>query len=146
MSLDVRAEDLTPAALAEYAAIPIAGCGHRVSAVPGRRGLGWCSRLPVAQDRDPERQRAGLPLLPEDGLQPGRHRPVRTAYAADRARIGGKRTAVRSVVPACHTRQEHQLPLSTCQVRSGPWTTWSVTGPDRTVAPRLWRPGSRAEG
>ena len=40
-------------------------------------------------------------------------------------------------------RQEHQLPPSTCHVRSGPWTTWRVTGPDRTVAPSPWRPTSR---
>ena len=35
------------------------------------------------------------------------------------------------------------MPLSTCHVRSGPWTTWRVTGPDRTVAPWSWRPASR---
>src|SRR5207342_1051146 len=58
-------------------------------------------------------------------------------------RIGWKRTAVRTVLPACRTSQEHQLPLSTCHVRSGPWTTWSVTGPDRTAAPRPWRLASR---
>jgi len=40
------------------------------------------------------------------------------------------------VPPGCGTRQEHQLPLSTCHVRPGPWTTWSVTEPDRTAAPR----------
>jgi hypothetical protein len=45
--------------------------------------------------------------------------------------------------PHRRTSQGHQLPLSTCHVRSGPWTTWSVTGPDRTVAPRPWRPASR---
>ena len=52
---------------------------------------------------------------------------------------GWKRTAVRTAVPAYRTGQEHQLPLSTCHVRSGPWTAWSVTGPDRTVASRPWR-------
>ena len=52
---------------------------------------------------------------------------------------GWKRTAVRTVVSAYHASQEHQLPLSTCHVRSGPWTAWSVTGPDRTVASRPWR-------
>jgi hypothetical protein len=56
---------------------------------------------------------------------------------------GWKRHAVRTVVPACRTSQEHQLPLSTCHVQSGPWTTWSTIGPDRTVAPRPWRPTSR---
>jgi hypothetical protein len=52
---------------------------------------------------------------------------------------GWKRTAVRTVVSAYHASQGHQLPLSTCHVRSGPWTAWSVTGPDRTVASRPWR-------
>ena len=53
--------------------------------------------------------------------------------------MGWKRTAVRIVVSAYDAGQEHQLPLSTCHVRSGPWTAWSVTGPDRTVASRPWR-------
>ena len=44
----------------------------------------WRPRLPVAQDRDSERQRSGLPLLPEDGLHPGRHRPVRLSQSASR--------------------------------------------------------------
>ena len=52
---------------------------------------------------------------------------------------GWKRTAVRAVVSAYRTSQEHQLPLPTCHVRSGPWTAWSVTGPDRAVASRPWR-------
>ena len=55
---------------------------------------------------------------------------------------GWERDAVRTAVPTCRTSQEHQLPLSTCHVRSGPWTTWSLTGPDWTVAPRPWRPTS----
>src|SRR5947207_8005412 len=54
-----------------------------------------------------------------------------------------ERAAVRAVVLAYRLRQEHQLPLSTCHVRSGPWTTWRVTGPDRTVAPWPWRSASR---
>jgi hypothetical protein len=66
-----------------------------------------------------------------------------SASVADRARIGWKRAVVRTVVPACRTSQEHQLPLSTCHVRSDPWTTWSTTGPDCTVAPPPWRPASR---
>ena len=55
--------------------------GRRCSGPPrtGRR-----PRLPVAQDRDSERQRSGLPLLPEDGLHPGRHRPVRLSQSASR--------------------------------------------------------------
>src|SRR5690242_16476711 len=53
--------------------------------------------------------------------------------------MGWKRTAIRTVVPTYHASQEHQLPLSTCHVRSGPWTAWSVTGPDRTVASWPWR-------
>ena len=42
------------------------------------------SMRPVAQDRDPERQRGGLPLLPEDGLHPGCYRPVRLSRPASR--------------------------------------------------------------
>jgi hypothetical protein len=56
---------------------------------------------------------------------------------------GGNALPSGPVVPACRTSQEHQLPLSTCHVRSGPWTTWRVTGPDRTVTPRPWRPATR---
>ena len=51
------------------------------------RGLGWRPRLPVAQDRDSECQRSGLPLLPEDGLHPGRHRPVRLSRPAAEVRL-----------------------------------------------------------
>jgi hypothetical protein len=32
---------------------------------------------------------------------------------------GWERDAVRTAVPTCRTSQEHQLPLSTCHVRSG---------------------------
>ena len=43
--------------------------------------------LRMAHDRNPERQRGGLPLLPEDGLHPGRHRPVRLSGAAGRGAV-----------------------------------------------------------
>jgi hypothetical protein len=50
--------------------------------------------LPLAQNRNRQRQRGGLPLLPEDGLHPGRHTangvsfPVPTAATCRSAIVG----------------------------------------------------------
>ena len=97
-------------------------------------------------------------LPPYPALIRGRFDPIRWAadpnrrsdYYDERAQtakpddtITGFPGAAGVVARDSCTSQEHQLPLSTCHVPSGPWTTWSVTGPDRTVAPRPWRPATR---
>src|SRR5215470_8642663 len=56
--------------------------------------------LRMAHDRNPERQRGGLPLLPEDGLHPGRHRPVRLSGAAGRGAVAVVEGAGRGLLGA----------------------------------------------
>ena len=66
-----------------------------IRVTPEQRGTGvgsalfgaaanWASARGVrlAEDRDPERQRRGVPLLPEDGLHPWCDRPVRLSRTA----------------------------------------------------------------
>lgn len=65
-----------------------AGRRHRVRAVPHRRGLGQSPRLPVAQDRDPERQRAACRLY---------HKMGRTLGAIDRFAYPGQPAEARLV-------------------------------------------------
>jgi len=54
-------------------------CGPRYRDCPAQAcgGLGQAARLHPAQDRDPERQRSGLPFLRRPGLYSGRYSPLR---------------------------------------------------------------------
>ena len=120
------------------------------------RAAAWVHSTSMAWPRSPRltsrptSQRTALPSATSNPSRSARHRcrsaakiKARTLICRRLSGSGGNALPPRAVLPARRTSQEHQLPLSTCHVRSGPWTTWSVTGPDRTVAPRPWRLASR---
>ena len=128
--------------IANYAAAPAGRTMRRFSA---SRRLRRRIRRPalrkaaILRTIEITRRPASTPASPVPAALPAIPLPRRSETCGNgspcRSAVRRKRRTRVYAVQVGRTGHGHRLPLSTCHVRSGPWTTWRVTAPDSSVAP-----------